>query len=106
MSNDTTNKVNWPTVIIVLGIGFLFWWANQPPDELEPTYTMPPIKAGMEVKGFNYKTNTWDYYEIQEQKVYTKAELQQLKWEAQQMKEQEFEEEMEDYLEDQESWGQ
>ena len=95
--NTATNIILW---LLVCG---WFYWMNLPSPTPEPTYTMP--KRYGEVKGYNYKSDHWDYLTKQKDPMYTQAQVDSIKRYARNMKADDFEELMEDYEDELESWG-
>ena len=99
MSKDN-QPISWPTLILVVGIFAFFWWANQPTESTESDYTLPPLEG----KPRGYKEGKWVYYEQQQQRTYTQSQVDSIRRYAKNMKADEFEEAMEDYIQDND-WG-
>ena len=94
---------NWGAMIIVGCVLVILYWANQPAVAPEQDYTLPPISG--EVKGFNYGEHRWDYYEKQQQRTYTQSQVDSIRRYAKNMKADDFEELLEDAIEEEASWG-
>lgn len=89
-------------ILCALILGW-FWWMNLPTAVPDPSYDMPQIEG--EVKGYNYKGDHWDYLTKQKDPMYTQAQVDSIKRYARNMKADDFEELMEDYEDELDSWG-
>ena len=101
MKTQTKNQLRAICFVLVL-IG-IFWWANQSPERDDIDYAMPIVDG--EVRGYDYENNKWFYNADIQQPHYTKQQLDSAVRYGRSISSREFEDMMEDYIDDQEAWG-